>query len=679
VAALVAFVGVALVPGLPLSLLAMRRVRPGLSVVLVAAVGIGLGTWLLIGLPAVHHGTFDRVTLAIAGGLVAALAWIPARRHLALLRPGRPGWLAGVLALLAVPAVWLRDDPIYFAYQVADFGEYVNRGNVVARGGSFGGWFVNGFPLLLAESNLVLGVDSTTDVLPFLGLTVAAGILAVLAVAGAPRIVIAAAAVPLTFHVQAVWFSQFPASELLYAALLVVTLLLSAAALRGSDRRVAAAAGAFGFLLVVTRGNGLVYLPVVIVGLALVPVLTDRARAGVLRAHFVVLGAALWLGSLYDARFNPRYFLDAQAAPRLPRPVGAAFARLDEPLVALGFSIVVAAAIAAGAALGMVVDRMLARPRRLAGARRATVGVLALVVAAAHLLVFDPDTYLPRYDVLGPVLWASVVLGLGVWVWRARDDLDGVQRYLLGWPLLVGLTMATFQVTRMRRSATFDATWFLYWDRYFFSEAFPMLLLAGAVAAAVVVAAARASERRWATPSVLAAGGVLLVAGVVDMVPATRHATSDAMFADAYDDLAALDALMTEGIPIVFDGPPTIPDGYFWSNTSRGIVDPLRETFGRRMLNVTGASDPDPAPSSAQVRAMLRGVDATEGYVVQVRGAGEWRDLQGPRLDTEVVGDLTIQMRYLHGRRFAALTEHPWVDTELHARVLRVGTAPSTA
>ncbi|MFP5322156.1 MAG: hypothetical protein ACLGIC_09965, partial [Acidimicrobiia bacterium] len=143
--ALVACTVAAWVPGLPLALLALRRTTATLSVVLVAAAGLGLGAWMAIGLPAVHQGWFSRGPLAAAGVAVAAVAWVPARRHVGLLRPGRPGWLAAVLAVLAVVAVALRSSPIYFAYQVADFGEYVNRGNVLAGGGPFGGWFVNGF------------------------------------------------------------------------------------------------------------------------------------------------------------------------------------------------------------------------------------------------------------------------------------------------------------------------------------------------------------------------------------------------------------------------------------------------------------------------------------------------------------------------------------------------------
>lgn len=675
VVALAAFVGIALIPGLPLSLLLLRRTRAGAAVVVVVGVGVGLATWLLIGLPAVHHRAFDRTTLAVAGSVVALAAWVPARHHLGRLRPGPPGWLSAWLAVLAVPAVWLRSDPIYFAYQVADFGEYVNRGNVVADGGPFGGWFVNGFPLMMAESHLLLGQSATTDIMPFLGLTAAVSLLAALHLAGAGRAVVAVAAIPLTFHVHSVWFSMFPASETLYGTLLVLAVLLAVAALRAQDRSTAVAAGAIGFLLVITRGNGLVFLPVVAAGLALVPVLTGPDHHGVLRAHLGTLGGALWLGTVYDARYNPRYFLEAQAAPRLPGPFADWFTRLDEPWIAVGFTVFVAIGLAAAAAVGLLAGRV-ARHRRLMGAlRRATVGLLVLAVVAVHLVAVLPEAYLPRYEGLGVFIWVAVPLAVVVWLWRGADSLDGVQPFAIGWPLLTGLTMATFQATRMRKSVTVDAPWFLYWDRYFFSEAFPMLLLAGAVAAGVVVAAARRSDHRWTTPTVAVVAAVVIVAGLVDMAAPTRLATQQPMFDDAYDELAALDSLMSEDLPVVYHGLDDRPEGWFWNNSSRVIADPLTQTFERRVLNPAGAAGPDPRPEDDEIGSLLRDADLSDGYVLQVSASPSWREVGGSGLEAEVVGERTIRFERLDGRSRVRPEHQQWVLSDLHVRVVRVSTA----
>lgn len=657
------------VPGIPLALLALRRTAAGLAVVLVTAAGSGLGAWMLIGIPAVHQGWFSPGPLALAAGAVTLLAWIPARHHVARLRPGRPGWLAAFLALLAAPALLLRTSPIYFAYQVADFGEYVNRGNVIASGGPFGRWFVNGFPVVMGEASLLLGEARSVQVMPFLGLLAGAGILATLQLAGVGRLVIAAAALPLAFHVHAVWFSQFPASETLYATLLVTSVLLATAALVGRDHAVAAGAGVLGFLLVVTRGNGLVYLPLVALGTALAPVFADRGRSAVLRTHFVALAAGLWVGSVYDARHNPTYFLDQQAVPRLPGPIADGFGRLTELRIAAAFTVVVAAGIAAAALVGWFAERLHQAPDRLRVARTLTLGVVVLAAVAAHALVISDESYLPRYEGLGAVVWIGA--GLALAAWWADEARDGVVRFVIGWPLVTALVMATFQAGRLRKSMTVDAQWFLYWDRYFFSEVFPMLILAGAAAAGVIVARFAATQDR--TRRVLLGAGVaVVVVSLVDMAPATRRATERPMFEDAYDELAAISSLMPERLPVIYDGLVEHPEGWFWPNSSRVIGNPLSETFGHRILNLAGALGPDGKPEPGEVVDALehRGVDGA--YLLQVSPEPAWRDFETADLGAEVRGELVVSIERLEGRSALRPEQQPWVVSVLHVRVVEL-------
>lgn len=665
------------IPGVPLALVALRRTSANAAVVLVAAAGLGLGAWMAVGLAAVHQGWFSPAPLVGVVAVVAALAWVPARRHVGMLRPGRPGWLAGVLAALGAVGVALRSSPIYFAYQVADFGEYVNRGNVIADGGPFGGWFVNGFPVVMGEAHLLLGEGRSTHVMPFLGLLVAASVLGTVHLAGAGRPVVAATAVPLLLQVHAVWFSQFPASETLYAALLAASLLLAAAALVGRDHVAAVVAGAFGFLLVVSRGNGLVYLPVVAVGSALVPVLTDRSRSAVLRTYFVASAAGLWLGSVYDARHNARYFLDAQAVPRLPGPVADLFGRLDELRIAAVVTVVVALGLAAATGVGVLLERARRRPAVLRALRLGSVGAVVVAAVVAHVAVFEPERYLARYEGLGASVWAAVALAVAVWF--ADAPTDGVRRFLVGWPLLVGVTMATFQVTRMRKSMTVDSQWFLYWDRYFFSEAFPLLLLAGAAAGGVLLARAdrRGALARRAT---IGAGALLVAVFVVDIVPPTRHATEHEMFEDTYGELAAIDALMPEPLPVVYDGLAERPEGWFWANSSRVLGDPLSETFGRPVLNLAGALAADPRPTAEEVAELLDRAGSGHGYLLQVRPSPEWAPVDAS-LHPEVRGEVVVPIERLEGRSALRPEDQPWITTTLHVRVVRVatGVAPAAA
>lgn len=668
VVALVACTAATWVPGIPLALLALRRTTAGASVVLVAAAGVGLGTWMALGLPAVHQGWFRPGPLAAAGILVAVLAWIPARHHVGMLRPRRPSWLAAVLALLGVVAVALRSSPVYFAYQVADFGEYVNRGNVIADGGPFGTWFVNGFPLVLGEGHLLLGEDRSTDVMPFLGLLLACTVLATAHLAGAGRAVVAAFAVPLLLQVHAVWFSQFPASETLYAVLLAASLLLAAAALQGRDHAAAVVGGALGFLLVVSRGNGLVYLPVVAVGLALVPVLTDRERAPVLRTHLGALAAGLWLGSVYDARHNGGYFLEAQSVPRLPGPLADVVGRMDELRIAAPLTVAVGAGVALAAALGLLLERVRARPGLLRGLRIGTLGLVALVAVVAHVAVFAPERWVPRYEGLGAPVWAAAGIALAVWIADAPPD--GVRRFLVGWPLLVGAVLATFQVTRMGKSVTVDSQWFLYWDRYFFSEVWPLVLLAGTVAAGVVVQRA-ADQGRLATRVTLTAGAVLVGAWALDIAPPTARAVERDMFADAYDELAAIDALLSDDGPVVYDGLVEHPEGWFWANSSRVLANPLGETFGRRVLNAAGPLEPDARPGADDVAELLAGAGADRGYLVQVRPDDRWERVDAS-LSPEVLGEVAVPIERLEGRSAVRPEDQRWITSTLHVRVVGI-------
>ena len=233
--------------------------------------------------------------------------------------------------------------------------------------------------------------------------------------------------------------------------------------------------------------------------------------------------------------------------------------------------------------------------------------------------------------------------------------------------------MATFQVTRMRKSMTVDAPWFLYWDRYFFSEAFPMLLLAGAAAASLL--AARASTGR-ARAALLAAGVVVVAGWTIDIAPPVQRQAEQAMFEDAYDELAAIDALMPQALPVVYDGLVEHPEHWFWANSSRVLAEPLVQTFGHRILNRAGPLEPDPRPTVGQVSEMLAGAGASQGYLLQVRPDDRWRPIT-PSLDPQVAGEVTVPIERLEGKSAVPPEDQAWLTTTLHVRVVLVSTGPA--
>jgi hypothetical protein len=373
---------------------------------------------------------------------------------------------------------------------------------------------------------------------------------------------------------------------------------------------------------------------------------------------------------VYDARHNPTYFLDQQAVPRVPGAAADVVGRLDELRVAAAVTPVVVLALAAAAGVGVLLEHLRDRPTALRWLRAATVGVVALGVLAAHVAVITPSSYLPRYEALGILVWLAVVLALAVWLADAVDD--DVRRFAIGWPLVTGLAMATFQATRMRKSMSIDAPWFLYWDRYFFSEAFPMLLLAGAVAAAVLLARLPSGAGSRARPALLAVGAVVLVVGLLDTAPGTRRATERAMFDGAYDELASIVALMPERLPIVYDGMEELPDGWFWVNSSRVFADAIHQTFQRRVLNPAAALGTDPRPGVDEILELLDRAGTDEAYLLQVSATGAWRDVAGPALDAEVAGQVVLQLERLEGRSAVRPEDQRWIVSEVHVRVVRV-------
>lgn len=666
--AVTAFTLVSWVPGVPLALMATRRSRTPLTVVLVVAAGLGTAVWLLIGLPAVHMGWFRPLPMVAAGAAVACGSWVLARHEVRRLRPGRPGPLAIYLAVLAVPALVLRSAPVYFAYQVADFGEYVNRGNVLADGGRFGGWFVNGFPLLLGEASLLLGEARSVYVMPFVGGIVAASILAVLFVARVHRVVIGIVAIPLALHVHAVWFSQFPASETLYAALLITGLLLVAIAFEGNDRAVAGGAGLLGFHLILVRGNGLMLLGVALFALAVLPLIVESSRDRLIRSFLVALTCGLWIGALYDARYNPTYFLEHQIVRRAPGPAGDLFARLDEPFAAAGLSAMFLLALA-GAVVTSVAIRRRVQPRVLVAVGSTVLPLVVGLAAAIHLIALPAEAYLIRYQTLGPFAWGSVVVALAAWTFRWLDD--ALHRFLVGWSLLVAATMGTLMMRSMEKSVTVDGPWFLYWDRYFFSEVFPMVLVAGGVAASVLWGRWGVGEG-WRRPTALVALAGVVLLGVIDLAGPTRNATRATMFADAYGELHGIVDLMTEPIPIVYDGLTELPAGWFWPNSSRVLAEPIRETFGRRVLNPAAVLADDPRPSPEEVADLLIDAGTTDGYVLQVSHEPAWQEMHGDALDAVVKGQLLVPIERLEGRSSVRPEDQRWITSDLWIRVVRV-------
>jgi len=160
----------------------------------------------------------------------------------------------------------------------------------------------------------------------------------------------------------------------------------------------------------------------------------------------------------------------------------------------------------------------------------------------------------------------------------------------------------------------------------------------------------------------------------LDIVPPLQRVGERAMFDGTYDELAAIDALMPEPLPVVYDGLLEHPRDFFWANSSRVLASPLSETFSRQVLNPAGPLGPDARPDADEVVELLQDAHAPRAYLLQVRPDDRWTPVD-PSLAPEVLGEVTVPIERLEGRSAVRPEDQPWVTTTLHVRVVRVAAA----
>ncbi|MFM7225631.1 MAG: hypothetical protein ACKO1Y_09460 [Actinomycetota bacterium] len=626
-----------------------RRIDDWVRFVFEAGV-LGLVVTQIGGLLALRIGGFGR-----PGLLGLAVVWLGAwvvvlgRGGPPFVRIARPDAVAGAVAAIAAVAVVLRHLPAYFIFMTGDMGEYVNRANVLAAGGGLVDSFPHGFTVFLAMTAELLGRSRTVAGVPALGVLLVLGVAAYARVARLRTVAVLTAALAVALHPVAVWFSLFPVSESLYATLLVAVLVLLATARAERSVRYAVVAGIAAGLLLVVRGNGLLLAPIVVV-LALASAAVDEPdRYRVQRFFTVSALLSLAAAYAYDVQWSHRYFVDMQFPLLVPDPV----LRLLRSARLVHATPAVALAAAAGTAAVVGVCGLVRRH----GAPRLEVhrtwfwrGFYAAVVAVtlATAAVMREAGLLETLGRWQVALLVLAVVGVGALIVRPDRDIDGVSGALL---LLV---IGTYAVLFARRyPAPRGHAYYLYWDRYLYSEALPAALVLVALAVHVVAGArlrqgAPGLRRavRIATTGVL----VVVVAGVVWPVAETRRATELRFFGEAYAAMAEVDALAAEAGagPIVYSGAVPTPPGWFFANTFRAFALPLTLTFDRQVIDLP--ADPfarDPVLDPVAARTLLREAGYRTGALVALRSTGSERPAPaGP--GTRYVGTVDYDMPVLN-------------------------------
>ncbi|HVM54068.1 MAG TPA: hypothetical protein VM262_12795 [Acidimicrobiales bacterium] len=631
----------ALAPGLPVALVVGRPRRWSSAVA--EGLVLGITWWVLLGLWFSHAGWYAPWQVALPTIALAAALAVPAWRAAAEVDRPRLTWFAGVMAALLAIAAAVRTEPFYFIYQIGDFGEYVNRANAVADGGGFIGWFTQGFTIALSLTHLLLGEARTVDLMPFLGLVLLVVTVEVAARLGASAWARAVVAVILAVGVVPVWFSRFPASETLYAVLQVGMILLVVVAVQRGRTPPAIAAGIVAGLLLVVRGNGILLGPVIVLAVLVSALVVRRRSLEVLTTFLAAALVALGAGFIFNARFSHQYFIAEQLPKFVPDPV----LRHLEGMGGLRFALPrVVALVVATAALVAALRWLHSRvgpPRdtpTLRAVRAATLPILVVAVVVALLTTFEHagvTDALARYN---PAVEMLGALGAGVALWRFAHRMDDHERVAITFVVLLAGAFALLYAERLPTPRY--APYFLYWDRYLFSELFPLMVLATIWAVSLVD---RARVPRPALGAAVIALGLLLHSeGAV----IREHTFMDG----AYEQLAAVDALAADpDVPIIFFGvaPETMPPALYHPNTHRIVASPLASTFNRRFLNLgLHPYAPDPLPGSVEPAAILDHRGLTEAYVIQVAvGDDAPAPLDAPYATLVPLGTVTIDIPML--------------------------------
>ena len=201
--------------------------------------------------------------------------------------------------------------------------------------------------------------------------------------------------------------------------------------------------------------------------------------------------------------------------------------------------------------------------------------------------------------------------------------------------MLFLLVIATYVVLFARRVPEPKVqTYYLYFDRYLYSEVLPAALVLGAIgmhlltdSAARLVRSSR-TQVSIAGRTAIAAVLAVVVIGLAPQIDRTRHATKFRLFGHSYEALANLDRL-TRGHgrdAIVYSGSKARPYRWFYPNTYRAFALPLQQSFDREVFGIPPRGlGRDAVYDPMEAHLVLQRHDLTSGYLVVLEMPGRSR------------------------------------------------------
>lgn len=627
----------ALVVGAPIVIWVHRweRVNPMRLAALAASVGVLAVA--LIAIVLVRVGAYTPVTLLVVVAVSGLLTWA-----WVIARAGMPslaiGWSAGPFLILVPVVLFLRERPVYFVFAIGDMGEYINLANSLNATGQLVESFPHLFTTALAFAGALVGASNLIYLLPVVGLSFwGLSTLLVDEIGGRASAWVVSAV--LAVHMIPTWFSQFPVSESLYAMALMLTLYLIKVAVDTGDRRIAFAAGLMPGVLLLLRGNAVLLLPILLVVVAMTALGSSEKTYRSLRYVYVVSLASLAVGYFYNVTWLRSYFFESQITG-LAEGFAGVLRTLALDRVSLG-GLVVASAVA-GTSVWLVDRLHLSHTARAARhmAAHAFVWVGPLSFAGLALLVTSPTgsglaDAGGRFGVL-LLLLAMVGLFLGGG-WPASD---GTRIVIALSSILVAVFSLLFTI---RIGSPRGHAFFLYWDRYLFSEAFPSVVVLAGVGLSRLLGLARLSIGRIG----LAGGLSVLTIGIAAIgVGPALTIREQPMFVNSYQEVSSLNTLaLSEGEgPILFSGYLQQPDGWIFPNSYRAIATPLVFSFSRSVPNIIGLDpfESDPIVSMRDAYEFLDASGLDQVYLIRAVGPGSGSTAESEEGDWAVVGEVAV-------------------------------------
>ncbi len=628
------------ISGLPIAWCTESGRRDKIRLIFEACV-IGLVVQQSIALVALHLGHYSVLTVVVGtvlvgGGSVLALRRLRSRATASPVAgpapetASSPTWtILGLLAVVGV-ALALRTGPSYFIFQTGDMGGYVNSANILRYATRFSALSMHGLIVLMRTTNLLFGRGHTVAGLPALGILFLLGVAAFGRAIGLHAIAVLGIAALVAVHPVTTWFSLFPVSETLSAVLLIGALYLRVRARAEVSHTEAVLAGIVLAAALLARGEVMLFAPIIVVTLLASAALDEPRPFEVERTFAFTTLVGFVFAYAYDVHFVDRYFIGQlhRLAPGFVVTNARRLRLLDAtPQLLVGAVIVLGGVYGAVVLTTRFVRLRAARARPETAWRAAYVAVIALTaVTMASMSLGGLADALTRWGVVLLVLCVAGIVAITVKPGRYLDGATGLMLLLV-----IGVFLVLFA---HRDTMARNPPYYLYFDRYLYSEALPAALVVSAIGLHAVVVRWRtlAPNTGWFRVGIAA----LLVVASVGLAPEvreTRVVTRYPLFGDSYGALSRLDALTrgTGNEPIVYSGLPFKLRGWFFQNTFRAFELPLVQSFRRTVVGMPSASlghDPRYGPFGA--RMLLAKAGFRTGYLISLRLPRTARPPAGP-------------------------------------------------